>query len=230
MIRELQQGEIICKYKCGACTILKENGDIIELSRDETHFSFDDSTRNVHIVPREGIKEQQFVKEVIERMVKILEGLCQKQDWLPKGSKIIQNSGKRGGRISNKGHPFQNVPLHSQKCLTIRAGDGYDYLLSFEQLTCDENEAINCCLGKLQFYRSVQSKTINQTYREKMMYPCSVAAGEFEVDKETHHFVYNSPLTVYDADETKSPIIAEQFGAFIKGEIIDFATGEKRKV
>lgn len=102
--------------------------------------------------------------------------------------------------------------------------DEYEYLISFDTMTC-EKRTIKNYFGKVQFYRYLSKiNQINWTVEEdgskhfKMMYPKTNHAGEYSLDKETGHCVYNTALTVKDSGEE----IAKAFVDFINGELVKF--------
>lgn len=207
----LKRGEAINPCYCGKCTLyLKREGEDrgyerLDLEESKTHYSYDEDSKNLHIVPLKSAGEE---AEAIS--IKIKE--CRNELREKMGITYCSRGTIKG---CPDALPVENyIPVQK---------DGYVYLLCFEQLS-RTGDRIDCLLGKLQFFRYKNKKSsVNKTGKAGFLYPAETVG--FDFDKESGHCIYNAELSIYDTAER----IIDVFNKFVCGEIVDFETGRLKR-
>lgn len=192
----------------GKCELLKENGKIKPFATDQTFYSFDSDTGNVHIVPRDEVVDTDKYVNTIGQLRKKLEG--------PGGPGSIGCV-----RINKKSAPT----WYTQKCIVKKGEDGFEYLLAFETLYLADSK-VNCRLGQLQYFRykdyGVNCKCSDNA---KLLYPGSSSGNVMMYDKASGHCIFNSTHTIYDSPKD----IDAEFKDFRDGRINGLSWNEHKQ-
>lgn len=180
------------EYSFGKCYLLNEDKKLTELRPENTHFSFDTSTYNVHIVPK-----KETASGLAKRLDKQISELWIELKREIEKAECTKRQASTAGHISIS-RKWADA-LHVEKCIIDRRGD-HNYLIAFERLYCEES-AVNCILGKLQFFKYKEGKYINLPNGKPLLfYPNSPDDGaeKSESEKsESGHCIFNPPLSVY---------------------------------
>lgn len=169
-------------------------GKCFELNGKESYSywkSFDESSRNFHIVPYKKREETKYMS-VMEQIKRIID------------EKMIVGCLHKGSKEWTSQHKWIEAE-----------GDNMSYILGFQTLAFDESKILNCYLDKIQFYAFPKTEKGPNFYTKDkagsiiIMYPSNID-GKFCAMND--RVVYNSGLTIEDKSET----IAEKFQEFIK--------------
>lgn len=165
--------------------VCKENNHSgIDLPVDSIWYSFDDTSKNFHIVPA----DPQLFDFLGTILGKVLEE--HKKTAKEKGLRVSFGKG------CAKNHRW-----------VATSRENYGYLFSFNRLWCDTDKHIHNNFGQVQFMRyrikCDSGKELADRYQNinwdvgpkfKMMYPISGEDGEGQFDRDSGHLSYNAPF------------------------------------
>ncbi len=223
---------LVVEYKDGRKFYVDGFHDCFNLNKGDKNnvwYSFNPKYNDFHIVP--GI-----IDDTIDNVLNdVLQTLNCKE-------KSTKRSGRPHGTVEIDGqsyawmHSWGSVPatINHRWVVMSKCNNGeYEYLLSFNRLTCAGKESpyhIYNYFGRVQFMRyqknawTINRVRVGKKCEFKMLYPNSAENGKGQFDRDSGHLTYNAPFTIQSCPQA----IAKAFAEFVR--LGEQAEKDKEKV